>query len=91
MHYFKSCSLLFSTFFIIFYILTNVVQAGNSFWLSIWSNHALEEKEQELNYTLLNWTNFTSSKYTDLGIYTGLGIFQCISFSINFQFFYNKT
>ena len=57
----------------IFYILTNVAQAGNSFWLSFWSNRA----NLELECNELNFTNCTSTKYLDLGIYTGIGIFQC--------------
>ena len=73
MDYFKACSLSYSVVFIIFYFLLNATQAGNNFWLSNWSGRA--QKEEEL---LKNGTNFTSTKYIDLGVYTSLGIFQCL-------------
>ena len=70
--YFKSCSYRYSIVFITLYFLLNAVQAGNSFWLSIWSNRAAEEEQ-----LMKNQTNFTSTRYIDLGIYTSLGVLQC--------------
>ena len=60
--YFKSCTVLFSVFFMIFYILTNVAQSAVSIYLSDWSNNA---------------DNPDDNKYVRLGVYTALGLAQC--------------
>lgn len=73
MDYFRSCSLSVSVVFIIFYFLSNAVQAGNSFWLSKWTQDA----EMETQNNLPNSTNSSSQKYLDLGVYSALGILQC--------------
>lgn len=60
--YFKSCTILFSVLFMIFYVLMNVAQSAVSIYLSDWSNNA---------------DNPDDNKYVRLGVYTALGLAQC--------------
>ena len=60
--YLKSCNVLLTVIFMVFYILNAASQIGASFWLSDWSN---------------NFNTSTSSKLMRFGVYIVIGFSQC--------------
>jgi ABC-type multidrug transport system ATPase subunit len=64
--YFKSSSIKFTIISIVLYALMNAAQAGTSAWLSDWSEKSEKEPDNE------------KLKYVGLGVYTALGVLQCI-------------
>lgn len=60
--YFKSCTLVFSILFLVFYILMSVAQSAVSIYLSDWAD---------------NSDNPDDNKYVRLGVYTAIGLAQC--------------
>ena len=85
--------------FLVFYFLSGVTQAGNSFWLSKWTSEAY--REMPTNHTINNsssvynssnmtnssmTTTTSSNKFLDVGVYSALGVLQCIYIYI-YKFF----
>jgi hypothetical protein len=74
MDYFRSCTWQFSLIFILFYFLLNLIAAGNSFFLSFWSTSSSSVNNSNNNTS--SSTGLSQEGY--LGIYTALGILQCL-------------
>ena len=64
--YIKSCRLWMSAVFLLLYILSHVCDISASFWLSDWSNDAIEDPKAAIN-----------KKYFRLTVYAVLGFSKC--------------
>jgi hypothetical protein len=65
--YFKSCSIVLSLLFMIFSLIGSVINVYRNIFISTWTDVE----------TPTNNSNTTSTRYSDIGIYAGVGILQC--------------
>jgi ATP-binding cassette subfamily C (CFTR/MRP) protein 1 len=72
--YFRACGPIFVTFFMVVFTLSNFLSIAGNYWLSYWTKDA----ETIGNENKTN-VNSESQKYVNFGIYSAIGLAQCLT------------